>query len=381
MKISKFCLVIFLSVTTFNSSQAFDLAEFLRKVIGDVGYGRHAGKTEEAVKSEEIQSQKNGGNIKKQGDQVAKIAENRQGNTAYNLPPQMSTRLSELLKLVFNPDEKTPQKIQMPVNSTCNQGTEADKLNCRQGLFQGCAEQMYASIPTSADCQSFQSSDYDNYLDSKRAAIASHSQSAQEIETSMGQITPSLYQYNPANTIQNDTINPAPYVPTEAEVKANNEAESPYKGRPQTLNDTNTNAQVQSGKDKWITGWGTLFCIGEKCNSVTALGFNPYGPCIVALPYKTIDYYFETRTNNCVYGDKEGKTIGQCLKPYYEKVKGRAIEVEIIKNGKRGVFPLGDVGPNEWTGNAIDFTAACKPFLGVTGKDQTRFRPAPSNKN
>ena len=48
----------------------------------------------------------------------------------------------------------------------------------------------------------------------------------------------------------------------------------------------------------------------------------------------------------------------------------------MIKNGKSAVFPLGDLGPAEWTGNALDLNGCAAKKLGATGKDQVRFRVA-----
>jgi hypothetical protein len=107
-------------------------------------------------------------------------------------------------------------------------------------------------------------------------------------------------------------------------------------------------------------------------NQLTAFGYNPYHPktCVVSLPYKTIDKFFSTTLNKCV---KQSNV--KCISNIKEKIKDELIEIVMMKNGKRATFPIGDFGPAEWTGNAIDLTPCTKKILGATGKDLVMFRP------
>jgi hypothetical protein len=92
---------------------------------------------------------------------------------------------------------------------------------------------------------------------------------------------------------------------------------------------------------------------------------------LISLPYKTVDKFFGTNLNYCV---RHG--LLSCISDDKQKVKGKPIEVFMIKNGKSAVFPLGDLGPSEWTGNAADLNGCAARKLGASGKDQVRFRVA-----
>jgi hypothetical protein len=130
----------------------------------------------------------------------------------------------------------------------------------------------------------------------------------------------------------------------------------------------------------WVQGWATVFATlggrpeaGFKMYKTTAFGFNPYkaDTCLVSLPYKTVDKFFGTNLNYCV----RNKLL-PCIFSDKNKVKGKPIEVFMVKNGKSIILPLGDLGPAEWTGNAADLNGCAAKKLGATGKDQVRFRVA-----
>jgi hypothetical protein len=273
----------------------------------------------------------------------------------------------------FKPGDKnapTPDSI-------CSDNGFIDKNECKKGVFQGCAESIYEKQTPPPECVKFPTADYVKYIQAKNNLIQNPGQKATPVQTSVGPITPSPYVPSP-NTTQNSAINGQPYTPTpqqQQQFNAGQQNQFPNNTIPaqDTSKFTNAKAPVMPGKDGWIEGKGTVYCVGEKCNPTTAMGMDPKGR-LISLPYKTIDSLFGTKTDCLVK-----KTCSGNLAAEYAKVRGRAIEVEMIKNGKKGIFPLGDVGPAEWTGNAIDFTGPSCKELGCSGKDQVRFRATPQS--
>lgn len=259
-----------------------------------------------------------------------------------------------------------------------NGDSDLSDTDAQKKLFTKCADSAYGGNIMSSECKQFPDSDYQKYFDSKNSSNVPAA-----VSTSVGQITPTPSSQSGGgfggNTLQSDSINNNRTPLTPQEQIAQRNLIEPSTPSNFDISKTNTNAEAKF--DGWITGYATLFAIngganeaGQRMNKTTAFGYNPYDPktCIASLPYKTIDKFFGTTLDQCIK-TKNTSCIGQIKK----QVKDRAIEVVMLKNGKQGVFPLGDLGPAEWTGNAIDFTRCAGNILGATGKDLVRFRPAP----
>lgn len=297
------------------------------------------------------------------------------------------------IKKIEEAQKKTLQKMQslvmdlqkpQTVSETCDAGEDNEIEKCKQDLFVGCADSLYLGLEMTPECKEFSTADYTKYLSLKKKQDENPYIEPEKISSSVGDL---LVSYNPYTSVnsdeQKDTINStsinSDFTPIDIEKELEKrkiiEPEKPVEIN--LINRYNIFMPIKYGG--WITGWGTLFAInggkkeaGQIMNKYTAFGYNPYHPntCITSLPYKTIDKFFGTNLNYCI---KTGNV--SCIVKIKNQIKDRAIEVIMIKNGKRAIFPLGDLGPAEWTGNAIDFTQCAKKSIGATGKDLVKFRP------
>lgn len=379
----------------FQTTFAFSYSEFFNKYAGNI--------TGNLVGVNNLINSVNFGNIFKvsstnnQNPGILKI--NNFGNSSLSETIDKYTEQSQdRIGLIYSRDsssrgngtlDKIAQMISgndqtsdSSVNGQSNIQTETQKAEEKKKIFVSCADSLYGGNVMTEECKQFPSSDYQTYIEAKNNQLNSTSSQA-PVSTSLGQVTPSPASSNGGgyggNTVQSDSINSnrTPLTPKE-QYDQRNLVEP---AAPSNFDISKTNTDATAVFDGWITGWATLFAIkgganeaGQKMNKTTAFGYNPYDPntCIASLPYKTIDKFFGTTLDQCIKS-RNTKCIGEIKK----KVKDRAIEVIMLKNGKRGVFPLGDLGPAEWTGNAIDFTRCAGNIIGATGKDMVRFRPAP----
>lgn len=322
----------------------------------------------------------------------------------YSAEPEVGNRYNDL-----NTTKKITTEIESlvitgtvgttSISSTCGTGVTQSVVQCKQNLFISCAESLYARTELAPECSSFPAVDYQKYINSKVSYLQTTSnnsqttnsnpflptqttsQSPQPVNTSVGQVTPSLNEFSTQGSVQNSAIN-QDRTPLSNELQvAERSFVEPTNNQNFTYSNTNTLAPVANGE--WVEGWGTLFAVrggrseaGQRMNARTAFGYNPYlsTTCIVSLPYKTVDRFFGTTIDACVKSRDRS-----CLARDKAKVKNRAIEVLNPVTNQRGVFPLGDFGPAEWTGNAIDFTKCSGDKLGITGKNKVRFRPAPQS--
>ena len=281
--------------------------------------------------------------------------------------------------LLINTKEKNA------VEDTCKSLDIIDVENCKKDLFVGCADSLYLGFDMAPECQQFATEDYLNFIDIKRKQEDEKIESSEVLQTSLGEVHVVKNKFSQKSSLKDESINSSSInndltirnKETEMEERKIIEPVVPVQKIFKIL--WNTNMPVSYGG--WVTGWGTLFATnggaresGQVMNKYTAFGYTPYNPsvCIVSLPYKTIDKFFGTTLDRCI----KTKNIS-CVLGIKRKLKNRAVEVVMIKNGKRTILPLGDFGPAEWTGNAIDFTSCAKKTLGATGKDLVKFRPLP----
>lgn len=276
--------------------------------------------------------------------------------------------------------------IKTTIDETCDFADDQERSDCKKDLFLGCGDSLYLGLEMANECEQFSSSDYLKFIEIKKNQEDEKIKSSGVLQTDFGEIHIVENEYTSKsdpdlkNSINSGSINTDKKVKKIAEILEERKIVEPEKPVAKfTSIKSNTNAY--SNFYGWVTGWGTLFAInggkkeaGQIMNQYTAFGYNPYTPatCIVSLPYKTIDRFFGTSLDYCV----KTKNI-TCVTKIKSLIKNRAIEVVMLKNGKRAVFPLGDFGPAEWTGNAIDFTSCARNVIGATGKDLIKFRPLP----
>lgn len=279
--------------------------------------------------------------------------------------------------LVINTDLKST------VNETCDYENINEKDDCKRDLFVGCADSLYLGLEMTEECQQFSTKDYLKFIEIKKNQEDEKIKTSGILQTDLGEIHIIENEYNSKsetglkNSINSGSINTDKQIKNKEELLVERSIIEPL--NEEVVSKINWNKKAYSAFYGWVTGWGTLFAVnggkkeaGQIMNKYTAFGYNPYlkSTCIVSLPYKTIDKFFGTSLDYCV---KTKNT--NCVIKIKNLIKNRAIEVVMIKNGKRAVFPLGDFGPAEWTGNAIDFTSCARNVLGATGKDLIKFRP------
>lgn len=284
------------------------------------------------------------------------------------------------------------------VDQTCSGKNLLENDECKKSLFIGCSEAMFLKFALVNECRQFSKDDYVNYLKAKKLALQNSGRlyyKPKPIQTEVGEVTPSEFTLSLADlkdTIDSSVLNNDFTKNEDANIVNDSEAINP--------NDINKLEQDDSaGTSKkelasllgsltgvivkysgWVQGWATIFAVnngrpeaGFKMYKTTAFGYNPYKKdfCLVSLPYKTVDKFFGTSLDYCV----KTKNV-KCIQSEKAKVKGSPIEVLMIKNGLKDKFILGDLGPSEWTGNAIDLNGCVARKLKATGKDQVRFRVA-----
>lgn len=274
----------------------------------------------------------------------------------------------------------------LTIDSTCQSDNKLEESECVQDLFLGCANSLYLGYDMTAECKQFSTIDYRKYLEIKKQLDSDPTFKSQSLVTQFGEMQISQnVETNIKNTKIKDTTKSSIINPSRDIVKPEVVIEERKIIEPNLVVEfiptIKNNVYARSEFYGWVTGWATLFATkggkkeaGQIMNQFTAFGYNPYlvNTCITSLPYKTIDKFFGTNLDLCV----KRKDV-TCIIKIKNLVKDRAIEVIMLKNGKRAVFPLGDFGPAEWTGNAIDFTSCAKNVLGATGKDLVKFRPLP----
>jgi hypothetical protein len=284
---------------------------------------------------------------------------------------------------------------------TCQGNNLLEKEECKKSLFIGCAEALYLKFAIVNECVQFEKEDYVNYIKAKRQVVRNLDRSSSAevfIQTALGEISPSAFTLSREelkDTIDSSIIN-NDFSKVDFSDLANQSEKVSYKDIEKEIESEQTVSPSQEKKvlnsllssltgvivkySGWVQGWATMFAInggraeaGFKMYKTTAFGFNPYrtDTCLISLPYKTVDKFFGTNLNYCV---RHG--LLSCISDDKQKVKGKPIEVFMIKNGKSAVFPLGDLGPSEWTGNAADLNGCAARKLGASGKDQVRFRVA-----
>lgn len=284
--------------------------------------------------------------------------------------------------LLMNTEEKNS------VENTCKFSSQEEIDNCKKDLFVGCAESLYLGFDMASECKQFSTEDYLNFINIKKKQIDEKINESEILQTKLGEIkiiNSEDSQKNVIKTEKDETINSSS-INDDLSIKSKKieveEKKIVQSVKPiQKIFKIFWNTKMPVYYSGWVTGWGTLFATnggekesGQEMNDYTAFGYNPYNSsvCIVSLPYKTVDKFFGTNLNSCI----KNKDIS-CILRIKTQLKNRAIEVVMIKNGKRTILPLGDFGPAEWTGNAIDFTSCARKTLGATGKDLVKFRPLP----
>ncbi len=274
--------------------------------------------------------------------------------------------------------------VNSSIDTVCNSGTNLQKEMCRQDLFIGCGDSFYLSTEMAPECNNFEIGDLQKYVLAKKSQTDNSFLEKDSVETKLGIIKLSEKSFTSQTSLENKGLLNSGAINTSRSILSKLEQENERLFVEPEINalsnrDTNSSLAFKSlNYSGWVVGWGTLFAInggksesGFKMFSRTAFGLNPYrsDACLVSLPYKTVDKFFGTTLDYCV------KTRNsKCVIEIKESIKNRKIEVFMFKNGKNGVFKLGDLGPAEWTGNAIDFTACTAKVLGATGKDQVKFR-------
>ena len=305
-------------------------------------------------------------------------------------------------------------------DETCTGTDLLENDECKKSLFVGCAEALFLKFAIVNECVQFQKADYVEYIKGKKLAIQNLDnliKSEVKVQTEFGEVIPSSFTLSRADlqdTIDSsvlnndftkadfsDVVNDSQIITlNEVEMQIQKEVDEEERLKQKMLSEKKLQNQkilndvperalnnllssltgVMVKYSGWVQGWATVFATnggraeaGFKMYKTTAFGFNPYHPknCMISLPYKTVDKFFGTSLNYCV---RNG--ILKCIYADKEKVKGKPIEVLMIKNGKREIFPLGDLGPAEWTGNALDLNGCAAKKLGGSGKDQVRFRVA-----
>lgn len=306
---------------------------------------------------------------------------------------------------------------------TCEGSDLLEKDECKKSLFVGCAEALYLKFAIVNECVQFEKEDYVNYIKAKRELMKNLEDGKEgevSLDTKVGVVVPSAFTLSREelkNTIDSSVLNndfsksDFTQVSNESEVLTFKEIEKELKQdeeerlREEFATKKLEQELIKKGEEDkklanrkvlnslltsltgvivhyggWVQGWATVFAVnggrpeaGFKMYKTTAFGYNPYkhNNCLISLPYKTVDKFFGTNLNYCV---RNG--LLSCINADKQKVKGKPIEVVMIKNGKRGVYPLGDLGPAEWTGNALDLNGCAARELGASGKDQVRFRVA-----
>jgi hypothetical protein len=321
---------------------------------------------------------------------------------SYEEEPKLLDKLIGDL-VIKNNSTSTPE-------DTCQGNDLLQKDECKKSLFIGCVEALYLKFAIVNECVQFGKTDYVNYIKAKRQLIQNLERGNVgeiRIQTEVGEIAPSAFSLSREEldaTIDSSVLNndfskidftsvsnnseKITYSEIEAELKSELDnqkmieaQEKKAVGEKKVLNSLLSSLTGVIVKyTGWVQGWATIFAInggrneaGFKMYKTTAFGFNPYraDTCLISLPYKTVDKFFGTNLDYCV----RNKLLS-CIFTDKSKVKGKPIEVIMIKNGKSAIFPLGDLGPAEWTGNALDLNGCAAKKLGAKGKDQVRFRVA-----
>lgn len=307
-----------------------------------------------------------------------------------NEPKLLDKLIGDLV--IKNNSTSTPE-------DTCKGNQLLENEECKKSLFIGCAEALYLKFAIVNECVQFDKSDYVNYIKAKRQLIQNLERGKTgevKVQAEVGELTPSAFALSRSElegTIDSSVLNndfskidlselsndSGIITPQEVQKEIAEQADpEPEKKVLNSLLSSLTGVIVKY--TGWVQGWATIFATnggrneaGFKMYKTTAFGFNPYraDTCLISLPYKTVDKFFGTNLNYCVRNK-----ILSCIFADKEKVKGKPIEVIMVKNGKSAVFPLGDLGPAEWTGNALDLNGCAAKKLGATGKDQVRFRVA-----
>lgn len=283
--------------------------------------------------------------------------------------------------LLINTEEKNS------ISDTCKFANQEEVEACKKDLFIGCADSLYLGFDMAPECQQFSVEDYLNFVEIKTKQEDEKIGPDQFLETKIGevQIIQNIFSQKNIQKSKEENINSSSInndleiVKKEVEIAERKIVDTVKPVQKVVKIFWNTN--MPPTYFGWVTGWGTLFATngGEKesgmeMNQYTAFGYDPYNPsvCIVSLPYKTVDKLFGTQLNYCIKNQNVN-----CVLRIKKQLRNRAIEVIMIKNGKRAILPLGEFGPAEWTGNAIDFTSCAKKVLGATGKDLVKFRALP----
>lgn len=281
------------------------------------------------------------------------------------------------------------------VEETCSGKNLLEKEECKKSLFIGCSEALFLKFALVNECTQFVKEDYVNYLKAKKYILQNIGRTyykPKSISTEVGEIIPSEFTLSKEelkDTIDSSVLNNDFSKNNEADdAKVVNDSQVIQEKEIETLQEDKkvlssligSLTGVIANYTGWVQGWATIFAVnggrheaGFKMYKTTAFGYNPYNKntCLISLPYKTVDKFFGTNLNFCV----KSKNVS-CVLNDKEKVKGRLIEVIMIKNGKKELLPLGDLGPAEWTGNALDMNGCAARKLGGSGKDQVRFRVA-----
>jgi hypothetical protein len=324
--------------------------------------------TDSKVESEESNNQEQNQERKDAGEEYDL-------NDAIKYTKRQEEIEKRITSLVINTEIKTT------VAQACDVGTVEEVANCKKDLFVGCANSLYLGFKMTQECHEFLPQDYDKYLALKNANNENASDNKLLVKD-IGEVYVSQNPYTSLTGTDQETINSSE-LNTDYEVQSREVLVQERNILEPLIEDLSTkinyNTFAKAKFQTWVSGWATLFATnggnkeaGQVMNKYTAFGYNPYlsKTCIVSLPYKTVDKFFGTTLDKCV----KQKNI-TCIQKIKSQVKDRAIEVVMIKNGKRAIFPLGDFGPAEWTGNAIDFTKCSAKVLGATGKDLVIFRP------
>jgi hypothetical protein len=283
--------------------------------------------------------------------------------------------------------------LDLSVEKTCKNEDKTKELECKNDLFIGCGNSLFLGFEMAPECGQFEMFDYEKYLEFKKSTKQTVGQGGEYVDFSFGKVFVTqgeeytLPKKEDEYIVNSHEINFDISIYSEEELQSERimlESGSEVGIEREVSNNkvlgNILEKVVEKGFSGWVTGWATVFAVnggkkeaGFKMNRLTAMGYNPYNSkvCIVSLPYKTIDKFYNTNLNKCV----KQKNL-KCILDVKSKIKNETIEVLMVKNGKKVTFPLGDFGPAEWTGNAIDLNGCAQKKLGATGKDLVMFRPS-----
>jgi hypothetical protein len=387
-----------------------DVNEGLKENLNLIEMAKNSSTNKNSISQEELERMNNfNENERKKNKEAVDYTEQKLFDfLSFEQEPKLLDKLMGDL-VIKNNSTSTPE-------STCQGDDLLGKDECKKSLFVGCAEALYLKFAIVNECVQFEKDDYVSYIKAKRQTIANldnNKSTEVHIQTKVGEIVPSAFTLSRSDledTIDSSILNndftqaDLSDVSNDSDVISFKEVEAQIKKEEDEVRRLELEAAKKTLEEKklaekkvlnslltsltgvivkysgWVQGWATMFATnggqreaGFKMYKTTAFGFNPYHPntCLISLPYKTVDKFFGTNLNYCV---RNG--LVDCVLQHKQKVKGKPIEVLMIKNGKSAVFPLGDLGPAEWTGNAADLNGCAAKKLGATGKDQVRFRVA-----